>query len=60
MNLGAGEVGLLIVYLFQLFDLFQWGVVLSVYVETLVNLLIILFLIINPNNKLIKYLIILR
>lgn len=36
MGLGAGEVGLLIVYLFQLFDLFQWGVVLSVYVETLV------------------------
>lgn len=35
--MGAGEVGLLIVYLFQLFDLFQWGVVLSVYVETLMT-----------------------
>lgn len=36
INLGPGEVGLLIVYLFQLFDLFQWGVVLGVFVETLV------------------------
>lgn len=30
-------MGLLIVYLFQLFDLFQWCVVLSVYVETLMT-----------------------
>lgn len=37
INLGAGEVGLLIIYLFQLFDLFQWFVVLSVYVETLMT-----------------------
>lgn len=38
-NLGIkpGQIGLLMVYLFQLFDLFQWCVVLSTMVENLVK-----------------------
>ena len=37
MGLESGLVGLLMVYLFQLFDLFQWAVVLTTYVENLMT-----------------------
>nr|QUF59454.1 ATP-binding cassette transporter Abcc4-1 [Brachionus angularis] len=38
-NLGIepGQIGLLMVYLFQLFDLFQWCIVLTTYVENLMT-----------------------
>lgn len=36
LGLKSGQIGLLMVYLFQLFDLFQWGVVLATHVENLV------------------------
>nr|QNH67890.1 ATP-binding cassette transporter subfamily C member 4 X7 [Brachionus rotundiformis] len=37
LGLKSGQIGLLMVYLFQLFDLFQWCVVLSTMVENLMT-----------------------